>query len=270
MILDEIIKKKQEEVKKSKKSLPLNSFKSNLKPSDRNFKKAISKGFSLIAEIKKASPSKGIINKNFSLEETAEIYQKNKHVKAVSVLTDYKFFFMALTCLKEVRKLTKKPILRKDFIIDPYQIYESRLYGADAILLIARLLTKNQIKNFINIAKKYNMDCLVEIHNEKELKKLPDNVEIVGINNRNLDTLKTDLNTTLNLINNIPKLSKSKISKGLGNSKNFQSNKIIVTESGYHSNKEISKVKTKVNAVLIGTSILQSKDINQKINNLLK
>ena len=252
MILDKIIKNKEQEIKKSKKSLPLDKFKSNLKKSERNFKKAIIKGFNLIAEIKKGSPSKGIINKDFSLEETARIYQKNKYVKAISVLTDYKFFFMAPTCLRDVRKLTQKPILRKDFIIDQYQIYESRFYGADAILLIARILTKTKIENFIKIAKKYNMDCLVEIHNEKELKKLPNNAEIIGINNRNLDTLTIDLNTTLNIIKKLPK------------------NKLIVSESGYNTAKDINKVKNKINAVLIGTSIIKSKDINKKINELLK
>lgn len=250
MILDEIIRKKKEEVKRRSKRLPLSKLKSNLKKSDRNFKKSISKGFNLIAEIKKGSPSGGIINKNFNLEETAKIYQKNKKVKAISVLTDRKFFFMGPTCLSGVRKLTKKPLLRKDFIIHPYQIYESRFYGADAVLLIARILTKNKIKKFIDTAKKYNIDCLVEIHNEKELKKLPKNAEIIGINNRNLDTLKVNLNTTLNLIQKIPK------------------NKIIVTESGYNSNNEIKKIKNKVNAVLIGTSILKSKNINKKINEL--
>lgn len=251
MYLDKIIKNKKKEIRKNKKTLPLNKFKPSLKSSDRSFKKAISKGLNLIAEIKKGSPSKGIINKSFNLEETARIYQKNKHVKAISVLTDYKFFFMAPTCLSTTRKLTKKPILRKDFIIDPYQIYESRLYGADAILLIARILTKNKIKNFIEIAKKYNMNCLVEIHDEKDLKKLPINAEIIGINNRNLDTLKVNLNTTPNLIQKIPK------------------NKIIVSESGFNTKKDIKKVKDKVNAVLIGTSILKSKNINKKINKLM-
>jgi len=252
MILDKIIKNKQKEIEKRKKQLPLARLKTNLKKSDRNFKKAISNGFSLIAEIKNASPSEGIINQNFDFKETAKIYSKNKNVKAISVLTDYKFFFMAPTCLKEVRKLTKKPLLRKDFIIDEYQIYESRYLGADAILLIATLLTKHKIDKFIKIAKEYNMDCLVEVHNEKELRKLPDNTEIIGINNRNLDTLKVDLNTTLTLKSKIPK------------------NKLIVTESGYHTNKEINKVKNKTNAVLIGTSILKEKDINKKINNLFK
>lgn len=250
MMLDKIIKKKKQEVKRRSKRFPLNILKSKLKKSDRNFKKAISKGFCLIAEIKKGSPSEGIINKNFNLKKIIKIYQKNENVKAISVLTDKKYFFMNLTHLSKIRKITKKPLLRKDFIIDEYQIYESRFYGSDAILLIARILTKNKIKNFIELAKKYNMDCLVEIHNEKELKKLPDNVEIIGINNRDLDTLKINLNTTLNLIQKIPK------------------NKIIVTESGYNSNKEIKKIKNKVNTVLIGTSILKSKDMNKRINGL--
>jgi indole-3-glycerol phosphate synthase len=252
MILDEIIRKKKEEVRKNKINLPLNRFKSLLKLSDRDFKGAIKKGFNLIAEIKKGSPSKGIINKDFDMVGTAEIYQRNKNVKAVSVLTDYKYFFMAPTCLKEVKKIIKKPLLRKDFIIDSYQVYESRYLGADAILLIARVLSKAEIKSLIEIAKKYKMDCLVEIHDEKELEKLPDNVEMIGINNRNLDSLKVDLGTTLDLIEKIP------------------TGKIVVTESGYHSNKEIEKVKDKVNAVLIGTSILKSKDIDKKIDELMK
>ncbi len=252
MILDEIIKNKEREVRRRKKVLPLVRFKSRLKRSDRNFKKAISRPLSLIAEIKKGSPSKGMINKNFSLEKTARIYQKNRKVNAISVLTDLHFFFTGPHALTEARKLTKKPLLRKDFIIDEYQVYESRRVGADAILLIASVLTKQKIESFIKIAKRYNMDCLVEIHNEKELKKLPTNVEIIGINNRNLDTLKIDLNTTLNLINKIPR------------------NKITVSESGFNTSKDIKKVKSKANAVLIGTSIMKSKDKNKKINELMK
>jgi len=251
MILDKIIKKKKEEVRDNKINFPLDSFKSFIKKSDRDFKAAIKKKISLIAEIKKLSPSEGSIRKDFNLKTIARTYQRSKAV-AISVLTDEKYFGGNIAYLRTVRSLTTKPLLRKDFIIDEYQVYESRFYGADAILLIARILTKNQIQKFIEIAKKYNMDCLVEIHNEKELKKLPNNVEIIGINNRNLDTLKTDLNTTLKIIKLIPK------------------NKIIVTESGYYTNKEIQKVKNKVNAVLIGTSILKEKDINKKINEISK
>ncbi|MEA2037590.1 MAG: indole-3-glycerol phosphate synthase TrpC [Nanoarchaeota archaeon] len=253
MILDKIIKAKRKQVATKKKKLSLSRLKPHLKKSDRDFKKAISKGFNLIAEIKRGSPSEGIINTNFNLENIAKTYQKNRKVKAISVLTDRKFFFMGKSCLKTVRKLTKKPLLRKDFIIDEYQIHESRFYGANAILLIARLLTKEKIDKFISIAKKYDMDCLVEVHTLGELKKvLKTKADIIGINNRNLDTLKVDLNTTLELAKKIPK------------------NKIIVTESGYYSSKELKKVKNKANAVLIGTSILKSKNINKKINELMK
>ncbi|MBW2974276.1 indole-3-glycerol phosphate synthase TrpC [Candidatus Woesearchaeota archaeon] len=251
MILDEIIKNKKEEIKRNRKNLPLDKFRSKLERSERDFKKAIGTGFNLIAEIKKGSPSKGIINENFSLEETARVYQQNKNVKAVSVLTDYKFFFMAPTCLRDVRNITNKPLLRKDFIIDEYQIYESRLYGADAVLLIARILTKEKIRDLCSIAKKYGMDCLVEVHDGDDIKKFPENVEIIGINNRNLDTLKIDLNTTLGLVSEIPQ------------------DKVIVSESGFNTTQDIDKVRDKVNAVLIGTSILESRDINNKINSLM-
>ena len=253
MILGKIIKNKEKEVERRKKKLPLGILKAQLKKSERSFRKSISKGFNLIAEIKKGSPSQGIINTNFDLQEIAKAYQKNKNVKAISVLTDKNFFFMGPSCLKDAAKITAKPLLRKDFIIDEYQIYESRFLGADAVLLIASLLTKNQINKFIDIAKKYNMDCLVEVHTEKELEKvLQTKAEMIGINNRNLDTLKVDLGTTLDLANKIPK------------------DKIIVTESGYYSNKEVRKVRDKVNGVLIGTSILKSKNIDKKINELIR
>jgi len=252
MLLDKIVYGKKIEIEKNKKLFPLEKFKNQLKKSNRDFKKAISKNYlNLIAEIKKKSPSEGIIIHDFDLEKIASIYQKNKNVKAISVLTDKKFFSMKIDYLERVRKLTKKPLLRKDFIIDEYQIYESRFYGADAILLIARILSKKKIEKLIKIAKKYNMDCLVEIHNKKELKKLPDNVKIIGINNRDLDTLKVDLNNTLNLVKKIKK-------------------KVLVTESGFHTRKEINKIKNKVNVVLIGTTILKSKNINRKINELMK
>ena len=184
MILDKIVKRKEFEVSVRKKKHPLASFKTKLEKSERDFKKAISTSFNLIAEIKKGSPSEGIINENFSLEKLAKTYQRNRHVKAISVLTDRIFFFMGKSCLKTVRKLTTKPLLRKDFIIDEYQIYESRFYRADAILLIARILTKKQMEKFIKIAKRYNMDCLVEIHHEKELKKVEAIINSIVSGNR--------------------------------------------------------------------------------------
>ena len=196
------------------------------------------------------SPSEGILNDNFNFDKITKIYDANKKVKAISVLTDVKFFRGSRTLPKDAKKLTKKPILRKDFIIDEYQVYESRFCDADAILLIARILTKKQIETFIKIAKQYNMDCLVEVHDEKELAKVVDIVDIIGINNRNLDTLEVDTNKTLDLVKNIPK------------------GKIIVSESGFHTKEDIEKIKDKVNAVLIGTSFIKSKDINKKIDNM--
>ena len=252
MILDSIITKKKGEIQYNKKQTPLSSFKSKLKPSTHNFKKAISqKGINCIAEIKKSSPSSGTINNHFNFNKIVQTYHKNKNVKAISVLTDKPFFGMPSSSIKKVKQHTNKPIVRKEFIIDPYQIYESRKLGADAFLLIASILTKDQINNFMTIGKKYNMDALVEVHTAEELQKvLATKAEIIGINNRNLDSLKTNTNTTLKLSSKIPK------------------QKVIVAESGYHKSSEIQKLPKNINAVLIGTSLLKQKDINKKINEL--
>ena len=253
MILDSIIEHKKKEVARRKKILPLSSFRNKITRSKRSFKLAISTSFGLIAEIKRASPSKGLLSNNFDLKKIATIYQNNHHVKAVSVLTDLKYFKTGIHSLSEASKHIEKPILRKDFIIDEYQIYEARRYGADAILLIASILGKIKIDRYISIAKKLGMDCLVEVHTKEELKKvLKTKAEIIGINNRNLDTLKIDLNTTIKLAKIVPK------------------GKIIVSESGFKTSADIKKAKSYVNAVLIGTSLIQSKDIDKKIKELMK
>jgi len=253
MVLDKIIKNKKLEVKQSKKYCPLSSFKSKLKKSNRNFAKAITaRDISLIAEIKAASPSKGIIMKRIHPSRIAKEYEK-AGAAAISVLTDCMFFAGLPQFLNQARKATKIPVLRKDFIIDEYQVYESRHYGADAILLIARLLPKEKISKFIKIADKYTMDCLVEVHNDKELKKaLNAKARIIGINNRNLKTLKVNLNTTLKLVKKIPECN------------------IIVSESGFSKRSDVKKVRGKVNAILIGTSLMESTNIKKKIKELIK
>jgi indole-3-glycerol phosphate synthase/phosphoribosylanthranilate isomerase len=252
MILDKILLFKKGEITRNKEYFPLASFKSGLKKSDRDFKEAIKKNdLSIIAEIKRKSPSEGLINSSFNFKSIASSYDKNIHVKALSILTDYEFFQGTPDYLREARKLTSKPLLRKDFIIDEYQIYESRFYGADAILLIARILSKNQMHIFIETAKKYNMACLVEVHNEADIKKLPVNTEIIGINNRDLDTLEINLNNTLKLALPIKKKFKDAI---------------IVSESGINDFKDIKKIDGCVSAVLIGTSLLKSENIGEKIN----
>lgn len=252
-MLKKIIENKRKEIEARKKEFPLNRFKNRLNNSTKDFKKAISKNkLNLIAEFKRASPSKNIIGKEFDIKKIIEIY--NRYADAISVLTDKKFFNSSLYDLKKISELTNLSVLRKDFIIDEYQIYESRFYDADAILLIASVLSNEQIKNFIEIAENYGMNCIVEIHNEEDLNKIKNagNIKIIGINNRNLDTLQIDMNTTLSLANKIPK------------------NKIIISESGISSKDYVEKIKGKVNAILVGSLFINSNDIENEIKCLIK
>ena len=251
-MLKEIIENKKKEVEISKKNLPLDSFKARLKNSRRDFKAALSKnGLALIAEFKRNSPSKNIKEKDFDMRKIIGIY--NKYASAISVLTDKKFFNGSLTDLKEVSELTNLPLLRKDFIIDEYQIYESRMHNADAILLIVSMLSDNQINKFIEIAKKYDMGCIVGVHTEEELSRaLNCNAEIIGINNRNLDTLKIDTETTSKLTKKIPK------------------NKIIISESGISSRDYVEKIKNTVNAILVGSHFMNSENVEKEIIALIK
>lgn len=246
-MLKEIIKNKKEELEISKKIMHLSLFQNNIKNSERDFKGALSKnGLRLIAEFKRASPSKNIVNKNFDIKKILGVY--NKYADAISVITDKKYFNGSLTDLEEASRLTKLPLLRKDFIIDEYQIYESRLYNADAILLIVSILKDDEIKKFIEIAKKYKMGCIVEVHTEEELNRALDcNVDIIGINNRDLNTLEINTNTTLRLADKIPK------------------GKIIVSESGISSKEYLEKIKNKVNAILVGTTFMNSNNLEKEI-----
>jgi indole-3-glycerol phosphate synthase len=251
-MISEIIANKRKEVEQNKKYLPLDILKHKLSDSMRDFKKAISQNkINLIAEIKRKSPSNSIKKKNLDLNGTVELY--NKYADAISVLTDKKFFDGNLCDIKKAKELTSLPILRKDFIIDEYQIYESRFYGADAILLIAAVLSEEEIDDFIRIAKGCNMDCIVEVHDQSELNKvLETKASIIGINNRNLVTLKVDTNTTLELIDKIPK------------------DKIIVSESGILSNSYVKKLTGKANAILVGTLFMKSEDPEKEIKALIR
>ena len=258
-MLKEIIQNKKKEIEISKKPLPLDSFKHKLKNSNRDIQKALSKDkLNLIAEIKRKSPSQNVTaQKNalsFGTKRFFEIIKAyNQYADAISVLTDKKFFDGSLMDMKTVGKLTKLPILRKDFIIDEYQIYESRLYGADAILLISSVLSKDKLNNFIKIANSYKMDCLVEVNTENELNKVLDsNVSIIGINNRNLNTLEVDTKTTLKLIDKIPK------------------DKIIVSESGILSSEYVKRIKNKVNAILVGTFFMNSTKLEEDMMSLIQ
>lgn len=231
------------------------------------------KNISLIAEIKKASPSCGIIRENFNHLEIAKIYQESG-AQAISVLTEEDYFYGSLAYLEEVNKIVTLPLLRKDFILEAYQVYESRAFGADAILLIAELLSKDKLTELISLADSLGLDCLVEVHDEKELKKViglkvPINNRaenpsasakknkqgvpfLIGINNRNLHTLETDFKTTEKLYPLIPK------------------DRMVVVESGIKSYQDILFLKILgVNAVLVGESILKAEDMKFRIQELM-
>ena len=255
-ILKEIIEKKKEKIFLAKQQLSEEELKfkvQNLSPT-RPFIESISKPrqISLIGEIKKASPSGGIIRQNFNLQEIAQAY-KEAEVQAVSVLTEEDYFQGNISYINEVKNLVDVSILRKDFILEPYQVYESRFYGADAILLIADLLTREELTEMMQLAQSLGMDCLVEVHTEKELKKILNlKVPNIGINNRDLHTLEVDFKTTEKLYPLIPK------------------DKVIVVESGIKNHQDVLFLKILgVNAVLIGEAFMGAPDIKKKVEEVM-
>lgn len=249
MILDEIIRKKKVRIEKSKNMVSLEDMhngalevlkdEKNLKK--LSFKEALSgKNLSVIGEFKKASPSKGIIVEDFNLKDIASYYEELR-VDACSVLTEEDFFLGNNENLLKVKNLINKPILRKDFIVDFYQIYESKVLGANAILLICSVL-KEDLEKFYCEAKKFNLDVLVEVHNEEELElALKCDCEIIGINNRNLHSFETSFDATKKLLDKIPE------------------NKIVISESGMSSIEDLEEVKDSgVNGVLIGEMFMRN------------
>lgn len=225
------------------------SFLEALKKCKRNGARA------LIAEVKFASPSKGQIYKAKvgadAAARIAKIYEENG-ASAISVLTDEKYFKGSFEYLKKVKEVTKNvPILCKDFIVSEYQIFKAREYGADAILLIAKLLSVLQVQKFLEVARGLGMECLVEIHNEEELEKvLKTDAKIIGINNRNLSNFTIDFDTANRLAKKIPQ------------------DKIIVAESGISSHEDLKKLDKNVKAILVGSALMSSKNITKKIHEL--
>jgi indole-3-glycerol phosphate synthase len=256
-VLDTIVKKKAERLQYAKSAIPINELKKLIQDIDetRDFRTAIKRNgekIKLIAEIKKASPSKGLIRKDFDPIKIASIYDK-KDVNAISVLTEEDFFQGHISYIKAVKDITSKPILRKDFIFDEYQIYESRVNHADAILLIAAILDKNQAGEYLHLAKELGLYVLFEVHDEDDLEKaLLIDADIIGINNRNLKTLKIDLSTTFRLKKDIPK------------------DKIVVSESGIKDRSDVTKLQDSgIDSMLIGTSLMEAEDIGKKIDELM-
>ncbi len=256
MILTKIIEAKKKEVEIAKENLPLSKLKNRLMvlPSSRGFKQAVSKEhkISLIAELKKASPSAGLLRRDFDPLKIARIYRAYG-ANALSVVTDEKFFMGNLSYIDMIKKEVYLPVLRKDFIIDKYQIYESKLFGADAVLLIADLLSRGELSEFLNICRDLAMDAVVEVHDEEDLNKaLGAQSPIIGINNRNLHTFEVDLEVTSNLIRSIP------------------DGKVIISESGIKTYENMMFLKSLgVKAALVGEIFMRSEDIGMKMRELM-
>jgi indole-3-glycerol phosphate synthase len=255
MILDRIVEAKRKEVASLKEVRPLSWFEEALRdlPPPRDFRGEISRlPCSIIAEVKKRSPSKGRIREDFDPFKIAALYQENG-AAAVSVLTDEEFFEGSRTYLSGIRKIVDLPLLRKDFIIDPYQIYETRILGGDALLLIACLLEEGQLREFIRLTETLSLSPLVEVHTREELDKaLAAGAQIIGINNRDLRTFSTDLGVTLDLIPSIP------------------GNRIVVSESGINTREDIETLmKAGIHSFLVGEALMRTEDIGRKLRELL-
>ena len=256
MILDSIVAHKREELRRDKERTPLQTLKRRIPnlPPTRDFGAALVApgAVNLIAEVKRRSPSKGVIREDFDPVEIAKTYAQNG-ASAISVLTDDRFFGGDLSYLSRIRHAVGLPLLRKDFTIDEFHIYQARAAGADAVLLIAAILTPEQLREFIGIAGRLNLGALVEVHTRAELEIALDvGAEIIGINNRDLRTFHTDIATSFRLRKSIP------------------DDKIVVSESGIHTREDVVRLgESNVNAILVGESLMRSTDIGEKMRELI-
>ncbi|WP_226064935.1 indole-3-glycerol phosphate synthase TrpC [Kaistella polysaccharea] len=205
-ILDKIIEQKKQEVAEAKKKVALTQLKDAALFDRKNFslKESVKSGSGIISEFKRQSPSKGVINDKADVLEVVKSYQKFG-ASGISILTDSEFFGGKLEDILKVRSEISIPVLRKDFMIDEYQFYEAKANGADVILLIALCLSPNQVQEFTQLSHELGLEVLLEIHTEEELKHFNKNIDLVGINNRNLKDFKVDLQHSVNLKNLLPK-----------------------------------------------------------------
>jgi len=257
-ILKKIIHRKAEEVAERAEKLPLKQLMGRLDgvALPRGFVRAIESKIStgeaaVIAEVKKASPSKGVIREDFHPADIAHSYEQGG-AACLSVLTDVDFFQGADIYLKEARAACSLPVLRKDFMIDPYQVYEARAMGADCILLIAACLDDSQLHELSSLATELKLDVLVEVHDAEELERalLLDN-RLIGINNRNLRTFETSLQTTIDLLAQIP------------------DDRIVVTESGIHTHEDAALMrKNGVHTFLVGEAFMRAEEPGKKLAEL--
>ncbi|OGS20142.1 MAG: hypothetical protein A2252_10850 [Elusimicrobia bacterium RIFOXYA2_FULL_39_19] len=250
--IEKIVSEKKESLRSKKVKQPVSQLEHMLTriPKVRGFKNAITNPnkFNIIGEVKKASPSAGIIRHAYEVGKLSKELEE-AGVSAISVLTEEKYFHGDLFHLIRVYDSVIVPILRKDFIIDEYQIIEARVYFADAVLLIAELLSQQQLTDYLALSRKLGLDAIVELHNEAQVEKvLNANPDIIGINNRDLDTFQVDLKTTLKIKKLLP------------------ADKIIVSESGMKTRADIYKLKEAgINAALIGEALMRSGNIKSKV-----
>ena len=257
-ILKKIVKRKYEEIaeretlknitelqKEVLNALPIRPFVGAMQTQLAANKSAI------IAEIKKASPSKGVIREHFVPAEIAKSYEK-AGASCLSVLTDKDFFQGSEAYLQQARAACELPVIRKDFILEPYQVYEARAMGADCILLIVSILDDENLHRLYTLANELGMDVLIEVHDKEELlRSLPLDATLVGINNRNLRTFKTRLETTIELLSLIPE------------------DRIVVTESGIHTVADVEKMRShQINAFLVGEAFMRAEDSGSELHTL--
>lgn len=257
-VLSEILATKRTEVNWARERIPLEALQAQLAgaPPVRSFRDAIvrSEGNALIAEVKKASPSKGVIREDFDAVEIAGIYETNG-ATCLSVLTDARYFQGSLDNLRQIRGAVGLPLLRKDFMVDAWQIVESRVAGADAVLLIVAALSPEDLRSFLKLARELGLAVLVEVHDREELEEALDaGADIIGINNRDLHTFRTNLQVTYDLM---PIL-------------NARPDLLVVSESGISKRIDVEKLEAAgVDAVLIGESLMSAPDIGLKVRELL-
>jgi indole-3-glycerol phosphate synthase len=257
-ILQKILQRKAEEISERSSSLPLAELKTRVEeaPTPRGFVSTLRETIvdgraAVIAEAKKASPSKGVMRPDFDIVQIARSYE-NGGASCMSVLTDEDFFQGSDHYLRQARAVCKLPLIRKDFIIDPYQVYEARVMGADCILLIAAALDDTKLGELAELAAELKLDVLLEVHDAEELQRsLPLGLTLVGINNRNLRTFETSLQTTLDLLPQIP------------------ADRIVVTESGIHTPADVKLMReNNVNAFLVGEAFMREADPGAKLQEL--
>jgi indole-3-glycerol phosphate synthase len=255
MILDEICSHKRVEVEALKTTAPLKGLQERIGQlgPPRPFRQGLRiEGISLIAEVKRASPVRGVFSEDLNPVGLAGLYEQSG-ARAVSVLTDSRFFRGSLDDLHSVRQNIALPCLRKDFIVDAYQLYEARAAQADAVLLIVCVLSDAQLRDYLDLAAELQMDALVEAHNENEIERaLKAGAHMIGINNRDLTTFEVNINTTLELRRLVPG----------GN--------VLVSESGIHTREHVQMLEDGgVDAILVGEALVTSPNISEKIHELL-